>query len=242
MSEEITQQVFSESGLGQYIDKYGFFIEGAIEEYLPEGIDIGGDDPARGKRALPLLTLLGAEISGGNPESVMPAAAAVEYVNLGTRILLEAKNIELLTGVSLLNTAYGLVFVNHGEQPDRAIKAHAEIVEFVESFTEGKQDHIPALLNLSIRTGAVLAGTDFVWLNELTRFAGFLGEAWQLSRKPLYISEDTGDFSAPGDESVARFNIARLCEDARRVLFDNFAPSGARGVLLQLVDFVEGKS
>lgn len=246
MSEEIMQQVFTESGLSQFIEKYGFFIEGAIEEYLPESIDGSGNDIARGKRALPLLTLLGAEISGGNPENMMPAAVAVEFINLGSLILQDNANKQLFNGVGLLNAAYGLVFVNHGEQPDRAIKAHAELTEFVESFCEeesnGKLDHIPALLNLSVRIGAVLAGADFVRLNELTRFAEFLGEAWQLSGKPLYISENAGTSAVSGDDGVTRFNIMRLCEDARSVLFDDFAPSGARGILLQLIDFVEDKN
>lgn len=246
MNEEMMQQVFTESGLSQYIEKYGFFIEGAIEEYLPDGIDANCKDINRGKRALPLLTLLGAEISGGNPENTIPAAVAVEFVNLGARILQASENKEVFNGIGLLNASYGLVFVNHGEQPDRAIKAHAELTEFVESFCEvesnGRQVHIPALLNLSVRTGAVLAGADFVRLNELTRFAEFLGGAWQLSGKPLSISGSVGNSSVSGDEGVTRFNIMRLCEDARSVLFDDFAPSSARGILLQLVDFVEGKN
>lgn len=245
MSEEMIRGTVIESGLSQYIEKYGVLAEKSIAEYVPTAAREIIEPAAYGKRALPLLALLGAEISGGNNETVMPAASAVEFVNLATRIFNESPE-KLLDGVALLNTAYGLVFVNHREQPDRAIKAQAEIAEFIESFCEPvskeRQEHIPALLNLAIRIGAVLAGTDFLKLDELTRFAEYLGEAWKLSGKRLYINNEIEASLAAVDESVARFNIARSSDEARNVLFDSFAPSGARGLLLELVDFVEGRN
>jgi len=104
-----------------------------------------------GKRVRPMLTLLGAELVGGKPEEVVPAAVAVEFIHTASLIFDDlpcmdnaserrdkeslhekfGEGLAVLAGLGFLNAAYPLVFVNHSGTPETAIQAHAEIVECV---------------------------------------------------------------------------------------------------------------
>ena len=128
----------------------------------------------------------------------------------------------VLVALGLLNASYALVFVNHLEQPERAIAAHAEIVECVgasgmvggqsidlalakgavstESFEKdyafesSRNLKTSALMRLALRLGAILAGADYMQLQALSRFAELLGDAYQLSDDLLDLQEDGAIF------------------------------------------------
>ncbi|REJ78942.1 MAG: polyprenyl synthetase family protein [Acidobacteria bacterium] len=104
-----------------------------------------------GKRFRPVLTLLGAELAGGNAEEMLPAAAAVEFIHTSSLIFDDlpcmdnaserrkkpslheefGEGLAVLVGLGLLNASYPLVFVNHAGSPEKAIQAHGEIVECI---------------------------------------------------------------------------------------------------------------
>src|SRR6201999_960594 len=103
------------------------------------------------KRLRPILTILGAELVGGKAESVLPASVAVEFVHTSSLIFDDlpcmdnankrrgktslhekfGEGLAILVALGFLNASYGLVFVNHHGLPERAMQAHAEIVECV---------------------------------------------------------------------------------------------------------------
>lgn len=146
--------------LWDYVENSKPSIEKALRDYMPlapahmetkfnEAIEYSLFPG--GKRVRPILTLLGAELVGGNSRDVFPAAAAVEFIHTASLIFddlpcmdnsFERRNKEslhekfgeglaVLVGLGFLNAAYPLVFVNHSGSPERAIQAHSEIVECV---------------------------------------------------------------------------------------------------------------
>lgn len=132
------------------------------------------------------------------------------------------EGLAILVALGLLNAAYALVFVNHLEQPERAIAAHAEIVECVGAsgmvggqsvdlalakgaaaidklendydFETSRNLKTSALMRLALRVGAILAGADYLQLKSLSRFAELLGDAYQLSDDLIDWQEDSAIF------------------------------------------------
>ncbi|MCO6510178.1 MAG: polyprenyl synthetase family protein [Aridibacter famidurans] len=195
-----------------------------------------------GKRFRPVLTLLGAELVGGNPDEMLPAAAAVEFIHTSSLIFDDlpcmdnaserrekaslhekfGEGLAVLVGLGVLNAAYPLVFANHAGSPEKAIQAHAEIVECIgaagmvggqsvdlamlsgengaasedlETAESIRNLKTSALMRLALRTGAILAGATYIELAALSRFAELLGDAYQLSDDLLDLEEDGELFS-----------------------------------------------
>lgn len=270
--------------LRHYAEKYLPQIEKSLREFLPpappkiekefnqavETALFSGE-----KRIRPILTLLGAELFGGKAQDVLPASAAVEFIYTSSAIFedlsffnhrnINRKNISLgekygeglavLVALSLLNAAYPLVFVNHIGMPERAMQAHAEIVECVGAsglvggqtidlkMAKGAQEDdfaddfyiestknlkTSALMRLALRVGAILAGADYLDSANLARFAGFFGDAFQ-------ISEDLEN--SPINDSMQN-QLNNLVEEAKRFLIENFPSNEARSCLIQLMEYL----
>lgn len=147
-------------GLWDYVALMRPHIEQALLENLPlahAGIDTHFNDALRyslfpgGKRLRPVLTLLGAEVAGGEALDVLPAAVAVEYVHNSSLIFddlpcmddalkrrgqsaLHARygeGLAVLVALALLNASYGLVFDAPVSHNMLAVDAHAELVECI---------------------------------------------------------------------------------------------------------------
>lgn len=163
------------------------------------------------------------------------------------------EGLAVLVALSLLNAAYPLVFVNHIGMPERAMQAHQEIVECVGAsglvggqtvkLNTGKDTadfaddfHIEsakglrtsALMRLSLRVGAILAGADYLDSANLSRFAGYFGDAYR-------ISEDPATFRS---NNSARNQLNKLVEEAKRFLVENFPSNEARSCLIQLTEYL----
>lgn len=148
------------AGLWQYVENKRPQIEKSLRDYLPLApaqIKTKFNDALEyalfpgGKRLRPVLTMLGAELVGGNAGKVLPSAIAVEYVHTSSLIFDDlpcmdnagerrgktslhekfGEGLAVLVGLGFLNASYGLVFVNHHDQTKRAIDAHAELVECI---------------------------------------------------------------------------------------------------------------
>jgi geranylgeranyl diphosphate synthase type II len=249
--ETVQSQQTDIADLWQYVERTKPQIETALQEFLPLAppeIETEFNKAIEyalfpgGKRLRPVLTLLGAELVGGKAESVLPAAIAVEYIHTSSLIFDDlpamdnaserrgkkslhvhfGEGLSLLVGIAFLNASYGLVFVNHVSMPERAIAAHAEIVECVGACgmvggqsldlalakgngalgeTKNYADEsvrnlkTSALMRLALRIGAILAGADYVELNVLSRFAELLGDAYQLSDDLIDLEEDGALFN-----------------------------------------------
>jgi geranylgeranyl diphosphate synthase, type II len=244
--EETTSETVKQSELWQYVEKYKPQIETALRKFLPLAPPhLETEFSAAleytlfpgGKRLLPVLTLLGAEIVEGNAKSVMPAAIAVEFIHSSSLIFDDLpcmgnasegrgkqslhkeynEGLAILVALGLLNASYGLVFVNHLAQPERAMAAHSEIVECVGAsgmvggqsidlalakgaassdafeknytFESDRNLKTSALMRLALRVGAILSGADYLQLKSLTRFAELLGDAYQLSDDLIDLRE-----------------------------------------------------
>lgn len=101
-----------------------------------------------GKRLRPVLTLLGAELVGGEGRDILRAAVAVEYVHTCSLIFDDLPCMDdaderrgraalhrrygeataVLVALALLNTSYGLVFEGVEGNQASAIRAHDELV------------------------------------------------------------------------------------------------------------------
>ncbi len=104
--------------------------------------------------------------------------------------------------------------------PQRAMQAHAEIVECVGAsgmvggqsvdlalakgagdvgemgdFESVRNLKTSALMRLALRVGSILAGANYLELAHLSRFAELLGDAYQLSDDLIDLEEDGAIFS-----------------------------------------------
>jgi len=149
-----------DANLWQYLESHKSNIENNLRRFLPLApprIETKFNEAVEyalfsgGKRLRPVLTLLGAELVGGKPENIMPAAAAVEFIHTSSLVFDDlpcmdnaserrgktsvheqfGEGLSVLVAIGFLNAAYGLVFVNHRDSPELAMRAHFEIVECV---------------------------------------------------------------------------------------------------------------
>jgi geranylgeranyl diphosphate synthase, type II len=277
--------------LWQYVENKRPQIEKSLREHLPLAppkIETQFNEAVEyalfsgGKRLRPVLTLLGAELFGGKPEMMMPAAVAGEFIHTSSLIFDDlpcmdnarerrgktsvhekyGEGLAILVAIGFLNASYGLVFVNHAGFPERAMLAHAEIVECVgasvmiggqsvdlavakgvgavtgENYDSESVRNLKtsALMRLSLRVGAILAGASYLDLATLSRFAELLGDAYQLSDDLLDQEEDGATFG--DDRQTANLQLQKIIEEAKRLLIENFPPSEARSCLIQLTDYL----
>lgn len=154
------EQTTKRAELWQYVEKHRPQVEKLLREYLPLApvqIHTKFNDALEyslfpgGKRLRPVLTLLGAELIGGVPERVFPAAIAVEYVHTSSLIFDDlpcmddaperrgktsvhekfGEGLAVLVGLGFLNASYGLVFEDKENPLELAVKAHRELVECI---------------------------------------------------------------------------------------------------------------
>ena len=292
------EETIEKADLWQYVEKHKPAIEKSLREFLPlapANIETRFNEAIEyalfsgGKRLRPVLTLLGAELFGGEPKITMPAAVAVEFIHTSSLIFDDlpcmdnaperrgvtslhekfGEGLAVLVGIGFLNAAYGLIFVNHANLPERAMAAHREIVECVGAsgmlggqsvdlaLAKGAGDasnydyesvrnlKTSALMRLSLRVGAILAGANDLDLAKLSHFAEHLGDAYQLSDDLIDLEEDAAIF---GDEqktyaieqgkNSANRRLRKIVEDAKRILIDNFPTSESRSCLIQLTDYL----
>lgn len=156
----MTEDKIKNANLWNYVEKHKPQIENGLREHLPlapASIETEFNEAVRyalfsgGKRLRPVLTLLGAELVGGKPDLIVPAACAVEFIHTSSLIFDDlpcmdnsferrgktslhekfGEGLAVLVAIGFLNASYGLVFVNHTGMPERAIAALSEIVTCV---------------------------------------------------------------------------------------------------------------
>lgn len=239
--------------LWRYVERCKPRIENSLREHLPLAplaVETQFNEAARyalfsgGKRLRPILTLLGAELVGGTTDLLVPAACAVEFIHTSSLIFDDlpcmddsnerrgktslheqfGEGLAVLVAIGFLNVSYGLVFVNHHVMPERAMRAHAEIVDCVGASgmvggqsvdlalakgakgagaarqADGQSESIrnlktSALMRLALRVGAILAGANHLELAHLSRFSELLGDAYQLSDDLIDLEEDSQIFT-----------------------------------------------
>ncbi len=284
--------------LWQYVERHRPNIEKSLREFLPLAppkIETKFNEAVEyalfsgGKRLRPVLTLLGAELFGAKAEMVLPAAVAGEFIHTSSLIFDDlpcmdnaserrgktslhekfGEGLAVLVAIGFLNASYALVFVNHANLPERAMQAHAELVECIGAsgmlggqsvdlalakgagnsanteFEAVRNLKTSALMRLSLRVGAILAGASHLDLVTLSRFAELLGDAYQLSDDLIDLDEDGEIFSEnqktfaiEQGKSSAQRQLNQTVEEAKRILVDNFLPSEARSCLIQLTDYL----
>ncbi len=251
----MTQEKTAPTDLWRYVETHRAPIEKALREFAPHApAAISGEFNeaveyalfSGGKRLRPVITLLGAELVGGSTKLMFPAAIAGEFVHTSSLIFDDlpcmdnaeerrgktslhtqfGEGLAVLVAIGFLNAAYGLVFVNHRETPERALAAHREIVECVgaagmiggqtvdlalahgaatganakddshAAFESVRNLKTSALMRLALCVGAILAGANASELARLRRFAELLGDAYQLSDDLIDLEEDAAIFAA----------------------------------------------
>jgi geranylgeranyl diphosphate synthase, type II len=178
------------------------------------------------------------------------------------------EGLAILVAIGFLNASYGLVFENHKDQPERAFAAHSEIVECVgaagmlggqsvdlalargagfdsvssDNFESVRNLKTSALMRLSLRVGAILAGANQVELKNLSRFAELLGDAYQISDDLIDTQEDGEIFTQKhfvlNENERAKIKLNKIIEDAKTILRENYPESNARTCLIQLTNYL----
>lgn len=179
------------------------------------------------------------------------------------------EGLAVLVGIGFLNVSYALVFINRNYSPGLMIAAHREIVECVgaagmiggqsvdlalakaanandfsvdDDFESIRNLKTSALMRLALRVGAILAGANASQLEQLSRFADLLGEAYQLSDDLLDLEEDGAIFAekhfALNRQEKAQMKLRSLIAGAKNILLENFPAGEARTCLLELTDYL----
>ncbi len=180
------------------------------------------------------------------------------------------EGLSTLVAIGFLNHSYRLVTVDGRGNSKRAVDAVLEIVDCVgpagmvggqsvdlmifskaECRTcsiRGSRDlqnlKTSALIRLSLRLGAILAGANDEELDHLSSFADCLGHAYQISDDIIDIEQDSStngsEFRTNGIGSLPslRVDLASAAERSRAMLLGHFVPCEARDCLLDLVDYV----
>ena len=293
----MTEKPIETTELWQYVENTRPNIEKSLREHLPlapPNIETQFNEAVEyalfsgGKRLRPVLTLLGAELFGGKVEVILPSAIAVEFIHTSSLIFDDlpcmdnadkrrgktslhekfGEGLAVLVAIGFLNASYALVFVNHNGMPERAMQAHAEIVECVGAsgmvggqsvdlalakgadagenydFESVRNLKTSALMRLALRVGSILAGANYLELAHLSRFAELLGDAYQLSDDLIDLEEDgeifneNKTFAINQGQTSAQMKLKNIIAEAKRVLIDNFSSSEARSCLIQLTDYL----
>ncbi len=154
------QPATTNGDLWRYVTATRPAIESALERFLPlapASVGTQFNEALRwslfpgGKRLRPVLTLLGAEVVGGQAAEVLPAAVAVEYIHTSSLIFDDlpcmdgaaerrgrasvhrryGEGLAVLVALALMNASYGLLFQVEGAHANAAIMAHKEFVECI---------------------------------------------------------------------------------------------------------------
>ena len=92
-------------------------------------------------------------------------------------------------------------------------------------------------MRLSLRVGAILAGGTSTELENLSRFAELLGDAYQLSDDLIDLKED-GEIFAENQLPVNKIRLNNLIFEAKTILIENFRECEARNCLIQLTEYL----
>lgn len=170
----------------RFVERHKPEIEGALEKNLPLAppeIMTQFNEAVRylifpgGKRLRPALTLLAAELVGGEAEKVIHAAVAVEYIHTSSIIFDDlpcmdnsphrrgdlslhekyGEGLAILVAIGFLNQSYRLVTIDRGSDPGRSIDAVMEIVDCVgpAGMVGGQSIDLIVFGKAEPRTGAV---------------------------------------------------------------------------------------
>lgn len=242
-----------------------------------------------GKRLRPVMTMLGAEAVGGCRQSVLSAAASVEFVHTSSLIfddlpcmddaserrgraalhLLYGQGLAVLVALALMNASYGLVFDGDNNQKGNeghAIRAHRELVECIgergmvagqavdlsvrgddKSNTIGTVRNLKtsALMRLSVCLGAILSGANKRQLVALSRYAAFVGDAYQISDDVLDVEEDAASSASGATVAIvygiadAKKQAAALSTQAKNALTTEFGfESQPVNLLCEMADYI----
>lgn len=245
-----------------------------------------------GKRLRPVLTMLGAEVVGGNAHDVLTAAVAVEYLHTSSLIFDDlpcmddaaerrgraalhmryGEGIAILVALALMNASYGLIS-GGTKAVARNAAAHNEVVECIGSHGMIAGQYLDmssvaptasgvgiggacnlktsALIRLSLRIGAILSGATAEQLEALRRFAGLLGDAYQLSDDILDIKEDASLTltiqrrpTAVMDKGMedAKRSLSILLEEAKTTVLTTFDSNPASSLLCDITDYMGERS
>ncbi len=219
--------------LDQYLDKKRKVIDRALNRYLPASSTpdrlieamryslLGG-----GKRLRPILALASCEAVGGNIDTVLPFACAIEMIHTYSLIhddlpamdndelrrgrptnhVVFGEALAILAGDALLTEAFrimGEAALASGVRQRRALQVLTEVAGAVgprgmvggqaaDIAAERCQADLPLveyihvrktgeLIRVSVRAGAILGGARPGQLRQLSRYAEFLGLAFQIA-------------------------------------------------------------
>lgn len=172
----------------------------------------------------------------------------------------------VLVAISLMNSAYGLVIGNAARRPEGAAPACEELVDCIgpdgmlggqaidlaagegalgegtaESLAVLRNRKTSALIRLSLRLGAIMAGAPPERLTALSKFAELLGNAYQLIDDMLDVDEDAPGLSGAQpavreDGSGAR--VAALLGQAKETITAEFGRSRHAELICEVADYV----
>ncbi|MCX8073799.1 MAG: polyprenyl synthetase family protein [Candidatus Binatia bacterium] len=219
--------------LDQYLEKKRRLIDRALDRYLPatsvpdrlvEAMRyslLGG-----GKRVRPILSLAACEAVGGNSETVLPFACAIEMIHTYSLIhddlpamdndelrrgrptnhIVFGEALAILAGDALLTEAFrimGEAALSAGVRQRRALQVLTEVAmaagprglvggQAADIAAQDRQADLPLveyihvrktgeLIRVSVRAGAILGGARPGQLRQLSRYAEFLGLAFQIA-------------------------------------------------------------
>lgn len=231
------------------LEKFSGQVEGYLEQ-IPWEKDLLGESMrysliGGGKRIRPVLALAAAEAVGGNAQSILPAACALELIHTYSLIHDDLPAMDnddyrrgrlsnhkvfgegnaILAGDGLLTYAFELLAEPiHGVSAERQLRVIREVAraagpegmvggQVADLGAEGKhlalseieQIHVMktgAMLVVSARLGAILAGGTEEKIEGLTRYAQAIGLAFQIKDDILDLEGDSETLGKPAQSDL----------------------------------------
>jgi geranylgeranyl diphosphate synthase type II len=174
--------------------------------------------------------------------------------------------IAILVALALLNACYGILHHNSAALRQRIQRFHHELVknigpegliggqfydligatkERIKKLSTLKSLKTRALIRLSLRSGAILAGADEGQLKALTRYGDLIGHAYQIKDDLMDIQEDKlrgrGTSSVGlllGDKKNEEANLISIIEEAKEEIIAEFKNTKSSSLLCQMADFI----
>ncbi len=173
------------------------------------------------------------------------------------------EDLSILVAVGLLNSSYRLVTSDRNNNPGRSLDAVLEIVDCVgpagmvggqavdrmlsgtlecrtcavDKFGQIQNLKTSSLIRLALRLGAIMAGARNSDLENLTRFAECLGQAYQISDDIIDTNQDAS-LNGNGFAPPSSDGLLHAVAQAKTMLTSSFDECDARECLSQLVDYV----
>ena len=184
---------------------------------------------AGGKMLRPALTLIVSEAVGGNRESALKSAAAIELIHTFSLIhddimdqddmrrgmpsvhKVWGDDVAILAGDTLFSKAFEIIIGTEGTSSEQNNKALATVADACVKICEGQAEYMEmifkktgALIAAATKTGAIMGGASDEVIDAMYEYGRLIGLAFQIQDDYLDIAADEETLGKPIGSDIGK--------------------------------------